>query len=69
MIDEAAGFTDPEKRKQAYATIQKKVLDEAIMIFIADSKNVFATQKAKGNDVTLDWSSTYPLLSDASLNA
>ena len=69
MIDEAAGFTDPEKRKQAYAAIQKKVLDEAIMIFIADSKNVFATQKARVNDVALDWSSTYPLLFDASVNA
>ena len=68
MIDEASAYTDPEKRKQAYAAIQKKVLDEAIMIFIADSKNVFATQKAKVNDVTLDWSATYPLLYDASLN-
>jgi peptide/nickel transport system substrate-binding protein len=69
MIDEAAAFTDPEKRKTAYAAIQKKSIDEAIMIYIADSKNVFATQKAKVNDVTLDWSSTYPLLYDASLNA
>ena len=69
MIDEAAGYTDPEKRKQAYAAIQKKAIDEAIMIYIADSKNVFATQKAKVNDVTLDWSSTYPLLFDASVNA
>ena len=69
MIDEAAGFTDPEKRKTAYAAIQKKSIDEAIMIYIADSKNVFATQKAKVNDVTLDWSSTYPLLFDASVNA
>ena len=67
MIDEAAGFTDPEKRKTAYAAIQKKAIDEAIMLFIADSKNVFTSQKAKVNDLTLDWSSTYPLFYDVSL--
>jgi len=69
MIDEAAAFTDVERRKQAYAGIQKKALDEAIMIFIADSKNVYATNKSKVNDVVLDWSSTYLLMFDASLNA
>jgi len=67
MIDEAAGFTDPNKRKEAYAKIQKKVLDEAIMVFIADSKNIYAVNKAKVSDVHLDWSSNYPLLYDASL--
>ena len=68
MIDEAAGFTD--RRSGSRGTPgSKKALDEAIMIFIADSKNVFATQKAKVNDVTLEWSSTYPLLFDASINA
>ena len=66
MIDEAAGFTDPEKRKQAYAAIQKKVLDEAIMIFIADSKNLYTANKTRVKDVSLDWSSTYPLFYDAS---
>jgi peptide/nickel transport system substrate-binding protein len=69
MIDEAAGYTDPEKRKQAYARIQRKVLDEAIMVFIADSKNVYAANKAKVNDVSLDWSSSYPLFYDASLTS
>ncbi len=67
MIEEAAGFTDPEKRKQAYAKIQQKVLDEAIMVFIADSKNVYAANKAKLSDVSLDWSSSYPLFYDASV--
>jgi peptide/nickel transport system substrate-binding protein len=69
LIDEAAGYTDPAKRQATYATIQKKALDEAIMIFIADSKNIFTAQKSKVNDIVLDWSSTYPLLYDASVNA
>lgn len=67
LIDQAAGFTDPEKRKQVYAQIQQKVLNEGIMVFIADSKNIFAAQKAKVSDITLDWSSSYPLLYDASV--
>jgi ABC-type transport system substrate-binding protein len=69
LIDEAASYTDPAKRQATYTTIQKKALDEAIMIFIADSKNIFTTQKSKVNDVVLDWSSTYPQLYDASVNA
>jgi peptide/nickel transport system substrate-binding protein len=69
MIDEAAGYTDPNKRKEAYAKIQKKVLDEAIMVFVADSKNIYAANKSKLSDVVLDWSSNYPLLYDASLTS
>ncbi len=69
LINQAASYTDPAKRQATYATIQKKALDEAIMIFIADSKNIFTTQKSKVNDILLDWSSTYPLLYDASVNA
>jgi peptide/nickel transport system substrate-binding protein len=69
MIDEAAGYTDPNKRKDAYAKIQKKVLDEAIMVFVADSKNIYAANKTKLSDVVLDWSSNYPLLYDASLTS
>jgi peptide/nickel transport system substrate-binding protein len=69
LIDEAASYTDPAKRQATYTTIQKKALDEAIMIYIADSKNIFTTQKSKVNDVVLDWSSTYPQLYDASVNA
>ena len=43
MIDEAAAFTDPAKRQQAYAA-----------------------NKMKLSDVSLDWSSSYPLFYDAS---
>jgi ABC-type transport system substrate-binding protein len=67
MIDEAAGYTDPNKRKEAYAKIQKRVLDEAIMVYIADSKNMYAANKTRLSDVSLDWSSSYPLFYDASL--
>jgi len=68
LIDQAASFTDPEKRKPVYAQIQQKALIEGLMVFIADSKNVFAYQKTKASDIVLDWSSTYPLLYDASMS-
>jgi peptide/nickel transport system substrate-binding protein len=67
LINDAAGTTDPEKRKQLYAQIQKKVLDEAIMVFFSDPLNIFAYQKAKVSDLALDWSATYPLFYDTTL--
>jgi len=67
LIDDAAGSTDPNRRKQLYAQIQKKVLDEAIMVFFADVVNLFAYQKAKVHDPLLDWSANYPLFYDTTV--
>jgi len=65
LIDEAAGTTDPAKRKRLYTQIQMKTLQEAIMVFFADPLNVFAIQKNKVMGVTLDWSATNVLLHNA----
>ena len=65
LIDEAAGTTDPAKRKRLYSQIQMKTLQEAIMVFFADPLNVFAIQKAKVMGAVLDWSATNVLLHDA----
>jgi peptide/nickel transport system substrate-binding protein len=65
LIDEAAGTTDPAKRKRLYTQIQMKTLQEAIMVFFADPLNVFAIQKAKVMGATLDWSATNVLLHNA----
>ncbi len=67
LIDDAAGSTDPAKRKTLYAQIQKKALDEAVMVFFTDAINIFAYQKAKVRDPLLDWSANYPLFYDATL--
>lgn len=67
LIDDAASSTDPAKRKALYAQIQKKVLDEAIMVFFADAVNVFAYQKAKVRDAVLDWSANYVYFHDTTL--
>jgi peptide/nickel transport system substrate-binding protein len=67
LIDDAAGTTDADKRKQLYSQIQMKALNEAIMVFFSDPSNIFAYQKTKANDIALDWSANYPLLYDASL--
>ena len=65
LIDEAAGSSDPAKRKRLYTQIQMKTLQEAIMVFFADLLNVFAYQKAKVMGVMLDWSATNVLLHNA----
>ena len=67
LIDDAAGTTDAEKRKQLYAQIQMKALNEAIMVFFSDPLNIFAYQKSKASDITLDWSADYPLFYDTSV--
>jgi ABC-type transport system substrate-binding protein len=65
LIDDAAGTTDPARRKRLYTEIQMKVLREAVMVFFADPLNVFAYQKAKVMGPVLDWSATNVLLHNA----
>jgi peptide/nickel transport system substrate-binding protein len=65
LIDEAAGTSDPAKRKRLYTQIQMKTLQEAVMVFFADPLNVFAYQKAKVMGAMLDWSATNVLLHNA----
>jgi len=67
LINEAAGTTDAEKRKEFYDQIQMKALNEAIMVFFADPLNIFAFAKNKASGITLDWSADYPFLYDAFL--
>jgi peptide/nickel transport system substrate-binding protein len=49
MIDAAAGEADPSRRVELYAEIQKKVMDEAIMVFYNDPNTLYAhSDKVKG---------------------
>jgi len=68
LIDQAAGTTDPAQRTQYYAQIQKKVLDEAIMVPFANVVSLFAYQKNKVNGAVLDWSSNFPFFYDTSMS-
>jgi peptide/nickel transport system substrate-binding protein len=65
LIDDAAGTTDPVRRKRLYTEIQMKVLRESVMVFFADPLNIFAYQKAKLMGAVLDWSATNVLLHNA----
>jgi peptide/nickel transport system substrate-binding protein len=65
LIDDAAGTTDPARRKRLYTEIQMKVLRESVMVFFADPLNIFAYQKAKVMGPVLDWSATNVLLHNA----
>jgi peptide/nickel transport system substrate-binding protein len=65
LIDDAAGTTDPARRRRLYTEIQMKVLRESIMVFFADPLNIFAYQKTKVMGAMLDWSATNVLLHNA----
>ncbi len=67
LIDAAAAESDGAKRSVIYSQIQNKVLDEAIMIFMADPITIVGAGKnVKG--AVLDWGGNYPLFHGASLN-
>jgi peptide/nickel transport system substrate-binding protein len=42
LIDEAAATTDPEQRIELYSQIQRKVQEEAIMVFYNDPMTLYA---------------------------
>ncbi len=42
LLDQGAATADPEKRKEIYSRIQKKVMDEAIMVFYNDPATLYA---------------------------
>jgi len=67
LIDEAAGTTDPNRRKALYSQLQKKVLDEAIMVYFADPINVFAYPKGKVVDAKLTWSASHVMFHAAAM--
>lgn len=59
LIDAAAAETDVTKRVALYSQVQAKVLDEAIMIFLADPLTIVGANKnLKG--VVMDWGGNYP---------
>lgn len=49
LLNEAAGAADPEKRAALYSQIQKKVKNEAIMVFYNDSALLYAQEKSLHN--------------------
>ncbi len=51
LIDEAAGEADPEARVELYRQIQRKVMDEAIMVFYNDPYTLYAHTDKLSNPV------------------
>ena len=52
LIDTAAGIADREERAEAYATIQEKIADEVIMVFLWDDVVLFAADNSLQGIVT-----------------
>lgn len=69
LIDEAAGTTDPEARKELYFELQHKALDEAIMVFFSEPTETYAYQKEVVIDPIVTWAATVPLFYDTWLKS
>ena len=67
LLGEAAGATDPEQRKTLYSQIQMKALNEAIMVYFAETVNLFAYLKEKVQNPALSWSGAYPFFYDTTM--
>ena len=66
LISEAAGAADPQKRAALYSQIQKKVKDEAIMVFYIDPDTLYA-QSDKLTGVKMYMDGLYPLFAGATV--
>jgi peptide/nickel transport system substrate-binding protein len=66
LLDEAAGTTDSAKRAALYSQIQKKVKDEAIMVFYDDPMSLYASSK-KLDGVIYYLGGNYPYFYTATL--
>jgi peptide/nickel transport system substrate-binding protein len=67
MIDEAAGTVDRAARAELYSALQIRVLEEAIMAFFSEPTSAYAFRPEQVRNVSLDFSSIYPLFYDTTL--
>ena len=67
MIDDAAGESDPAKRVELYAAIQKKVMDDALMVFYNDPMSLYAHTNKLENPI-MYLGGNYPYFYGASLS-
>lgn len=66
LLAQAAATPDPEERKALYSEIQKKVKDEAIMVFYNDPETLYAWTEAL-SDVRFFGAGQYPYFQAATL--
>jgi ABC-type transport system substrate-binding protein len=67
LIDDAAGEADPAQRVELYKQIQKKVMDDALMVFYNDPMTLYAHTKAVQNP-TMYLGGNYPYFYSASIS-
>ena len=54
---------DPAKRKEVIVRAQQKVLDEAVMVYLADPPSLYAHDRSVSG-VWVDWGGNYPYFYD-----
>jgi len=66
LIEQIEGEADSKKRRELLVKAQNKVLDEAIMVFLADPPSLYAHSRTL-TGLYLDWGGNYPYFYDARL--
>jgi peptide/nickel transport system substrate-binding protein len=63
LIDQIAAVADPGRRREVVARAQHKVIDEAVMVYLADPPSLYAHDRSV-TGVWVDWGGNYPYFYD-----
>ena len=63
LIEQIDATADPAKRKEVIVRAQQKVLDEAVMVYLADPPSLYAHDRSVSG-VWVDWGGNYPYFYD-----
>ncbi len=64
LIEQVQAEASAQKRKEILGKMQQKVLDEAVMVYLADPPSLYAHDKSV-TGVWVDWGGNYPYFYDA----
>ncbi len=63
LIDQIAAIADPVRRREVVVRAQHKVIDEAVMVYLADPPSLYAHDRSV-TGVWVDWGGNYPYFYD-----
>lgn len=63
LIDQIGAVAEPVKRKEVIVKAQQKVIDEAVMVYLADPPSLYAHDRSV-TGVWVDWGGNYPYFYD-----
>lgn len=63
LIDQIAATADPQARRELVVKAQAKVIDDAVMVYLADPPSLYAHDRAV-TGIWIDWGGNYPYFYD-----